>query len=288
MDFCLELEKPVIVTTDKNICGRNIRKNLLEKWPFKETKEFFDDKPIYKYEHIRLIESKKDVIYADHLNSLDADLFIFGSRHQSQANKKSLLTHVTGNLSKDNSHGGNPLELSFASTRAIREAYLSLLEEKKKQELLEFDVTVEATHHGPTNLNAPVIYIEVGSTDLEYNNKKAVSAVANTIIKVCSGDNTEEIIPSICFGGGHYATRFNELMELTNVAIGHILPKYHRKNLTTSIVEQMIEKTIEQTKWAIIDRNSLNASLVKIIENGCSTSKVEVVKARDIKYSKNK
>lgn len=276
--------KPVIVTTKQNICGRNIREILLKKFDFRELEEEFDNTPILSYNNIRLVFSEKDVIHSDHLDKLDADLLIFGSRHKSEANKPSLLTHITGNLSSDNSHGGNPLELAYGSTRAIREAYLTLKQEKEKHDLTAFDVTVEATHHGPTSLKTPLIYIEVGSTELEYNNENALLSVTNAIMKVCQIKNECEIIPSICFGGGHYATRFNELMELTSIAIGHILPKYHKEHITQEIVEQMIDKTIEKVKWAIIDRSSLNANLIQIIKDGCSTRGVEVVKVKDIKY----
>jgi hypothetical protein len=39
-------------------------------------------------------------------------------------------------------------------------------------------------------------------------------------------------------------------------------------------------------KWAIIDRSSLNSDQIKIINDGCSTRGVEVVKAKDVKYGK--
>ncbi|MHA1212280.1 MAG: D-aminoacyl-tRNA deacylase [Candidatus Heimdallarchaeota archaeon] len=282
----MNLKAPVIVTTTQNICGRNIRETLLTHWNWSESSESFDGTPILQHKQIRLINSKKDVIYTDHCDYLGADLLVFGSRHKSEANKPSLLTHITGNLGQDNTHGGNPCELAYGSSRAIRKSYLGLLQQKESLGLPDFDVTVEATHHGPTSLTTPLIYVEVGSTEVEYHNEHALLAVANTIMSICLNDQEEKIHPSICFGGGHYTTRFNELMELTPVAISHILPKYHKNNLTVEIVEQMIDKTIEKVKWAIIDRSSLNADLIQIIKDGCSTRDVEVVKARDIKYGK--
>lgn len=282
----LKLKQPVILTTKQNICGQNIREALLENWDFKETSESFDGTPIFQYQYVRLIYSERDVLESDHCDSLNADMLIIGSRHKSVANKPSLLTHITGNLGKDNSHGGNPFELSYGSTRAIRESYLGLMKEREKLNLEDFDVTVEATHHGPTAMKTPLIFVEVGSTEKEYNNKQAVLAVSNIIMKICLNQKEEEIIPSICFGGGHYATRFNELMEITPVAIGHILPKYQKENLTVKIVEQMIDKIIEKVKWAIIDRSSLNTDQIRIIKDGCSTRGVEVVKAKEVKYGK--
>ncbi|MBD3192647.1 MAG: hypothetical protein GF308_18545 [Candidatus Heimdallarchaeota archaeon] len=279
-------KKPVIITTKQNICGINIRKKLLENWEFTPTDQLFDGTPIYQYQNIRLMYSEKDIIYADHCDDLETDLFIMGSRHKSKANRKSLLTHVPGNLSKDNSYGGNPLELAYASTRAIRTAYQTLKRYQQQFNLREFDVTMEATHHGPSNLKSPVIFVEVGSTEKEYNNDDALLAVAKTIIKICLEKEDKKIIPSIGFGGGHYATRFNEIMDLSPVAMGHLLPKYQRKNLTQTMVEQMIDKTIENVEWAIIDKSSLNNDQISIIEDGCSTRGVEVVQARDIKYDK--
>ncbi len=282
----MKLKKPVILTTKQNVCGINIRKALLDNWDFVETEEAFDGTPIYEFRGIRLVYSEKDVINADHCDILNSDLLLYGSRHKSEANKPSLLTHVTGNLGKDNSHGGNPVELAYACTRAIRESYLGLKKEKDLLDLDEFDVTVEATHHGPTSMKTPLLFVEVGSTEVEYNNEKAVLAVARTLMNICLNQDKEEIIPSICFGGGHYATRFNELMELTPVAIGHILPKYQKNNLTAEIVGQMIDKTYEKVKWVIIDRSSLNAELIQKIKDGCLTRDIEIIKARDIKYGK--
>lgn len=282
----MKFKKPIIVTTKQNICGQNIHETLLSNWDFKETEERFDNSPIFQFRNIQLVISEKDVIFSDHLDILGADLLIFGSRHKSEANKPSLLTHITGNLGSDNSHGGNPFELAYGSTEAIRTAYLTLKQQKEENELNDFDVTVEATHHGPTNLKTPLIYVEVGSTEIEYRNKKALNSVAKAIIDICEIKEDKNIIPSICFGGGHYATRFNELMEITSVAIGHILPKYHKEDISEEIVEQMISKTVEKVKWAIIDRSSLNASLIQIINDGCSTYGVEVVKAKDVKYGK--
>lgn len=282
----MNFKKPVILTTKKNICGINLRKTLLDNWDFEESSEFFDGTPIFTYKNIRLVYSVKDVIESDHSDLLKADLLLYGSRHRSEANKPSLLTHVTGNLGSDNSHGGNPYELAYTSTRAIRLSYLGLKEQKTRLGLDNFDVTVEATHHGPTSMKTPIIFVEVGSTEVEYNNPNALLAVSNTLMNICLDNEKKEILPAICFGGGHYATRFNELMEITPVAIGHILPKYHKKNLTQEIVQQMIQKTIEKVKWAIIDRSSLNNELIQIISDSCSTRNVEVVKAKELKYGK--
>ena len=282
----MTFKNPIILTTNKNICGINIRKSLLDNWDWVETKYTFDESPVLQHKNIRLVYSEKDVIEADHCDLPDADLLIYGSRHRSQANKPSLLTHVTGNLGPDNNYGGNPFELSYASTRAIRQSYFSLKKEQRNLNLDNFDVTVEATHHGPTSLKIPLIFVEVGSTEVEYQNMKAISAVARTIMSLCLDKPLTNIIPCVCFGGGHYTTRFNELMELTNVSIGHILPKYQRENLTVNIVEQMIDKTIEKVKWAIIDRSSLNAEQIQTIKDGSSTRGVEVVKAKDVKYGK--
>jgi len=283
----VSFKEPAIVTSPVNICGRNIRKALLELLDWEETSESFDGNPILRHKNIRLVLSKKDIIETDNCDSLGADLLIFGSRHKSEAQRASLLTHVPGNLGKDNSYGGNPLELAVASTRAIREAYLTLKQEHAvTPELESFDVTVEATHHGPTNMQTPLIFIEVGSTITEYQNPFAIHAVAKTILSLCTNKPTQEIIPSICFGGGHYATRFNELMELTSVAVGHILPKYQKDNLTVEIVEQMIAKTIEPVRLAIVDRSSLNAKQIQVIKDACSPYDIEVVKAKDVKYGK--
>ncbi|MEA2071505.1 MAG: D-aminoacyl-tRNA deacylase [Asgard group archaeon] len=279
-------KKPLIITSQKSICSKNIFDYLRENYGFSEKIEETDKWVIFKNDHCRLASIEDELIYADFCQEFDSDLLIFGSRHASASNKPSLLTHVTGNFSDDISYGGEPYQLATVSTRAIKLAYTSLKEQQIKRKLTKFDVSVEATHHGPTNISTPLLFIEVGSTDIEYKNMEAIAAVSETIMKVANIKELQEIIPCICFGGGHYATRFNEIMEDSPAAIGHILPKYQRDNLTKKIVQQMIEKTLEKVQWAVIDRNSLNKKLVKIIEAGCETYNVDVVKARDIKYQK--
>ena len=199
--------------------------------------------------------SNKDLIYADHLDNLETDLFIFGSRHKSESQRPSLLVHSTGNWSNEALFGGNPFELAIAPGYAIKEALLELKNQRERLNL-PFEVTLEVTHHGPTSLSKPLVFIELGSNETHWKNKLGAEAVANAIMKVAFSKNRFKT--AIGFGGTHYCPNFNRLIFNSNIATSHIAPKYALEN-----IEQMIEKTVTRTlekiELAILDWKGMNS-----------------------------
>ena len=52
----------------------------------------------------------------------------------------------------------------------------SILMEMKRlaeQKGLKYDVTLEVTHHGPTELSVPSLYAEIGSTEIQWKDPEA-------------------------------------------------------------------------------------------------------------------
>ena len=95
----------------------------------------------------------------------------------------------------------------------------------------EFDLTLETTHHGPV-LHKPTLYIEIGSTENEWNRTDVADCWAESIShvlgfstgKLSKIDNNLDVM--IGFGGGHYAPRHKAIILESNFYLGHVIANY--------------------------------------------------------------
>jgi len=247
------------VTSEKDMASQTIKSVLIEEYGFLPTGENFEENPILAAdESTLLITTKHDMIFCDHLEEhFDAEVFIFCSRHRAESAKPALLVHSTGNLGAEALFGGNPQKLSISAPSLVSKALFRLQSEKEKRGLTEFDVSLEVTHHGPTSMNSPLVFVELGSDEQYWVHKDAARAVAAAIM-----DCVKE--PLLCesvigFGGTHYASKFNKLALEKEYKIGHMAPKYAIDELTIDVVKQMISRTIGTVTCAIIDWKGMNA-----------------------------
>lgn len=195
-----------------------------------------------------------------------SDLFVFASRHRSEAGNPCFTVHATGDWARK--------QLSATSARAIKTAFDFLA----KNPVEGFDVTLEATHHRPVGLKTPSLFIEVGSSEREWENPGACGLVAECIVEVCKNYAFKECKPVIGVGAGHYCPSFNEL-EAKDYGFSHIAAKYALDHIDSKAVRQAIEKTAEQVECAVIDwkgctgeqRKKITAALE---ENGLSYEKI--------------
>ena len=106
---------------------------------------------------------------------------------------------------------------------------LSLAQSRELDE--QFDLTLESTHHGPL-LERPALYIEIGSTEREWENTRAAELWAEVISDNLglSGNQPVKWSPGgdvmIGLGGGHYAPRHKAVLSDSELWAGHILANY--------------------------------------------------------------
>ena len=123
------------------------------------------------FKNIRLHISNFDLLNLEELDRIfpDSQLYVFLSKHISKRQIPALTCHFPGNFS-DNYYGGNPRELAitypFLQKQYIREV------NKVRSSIPNYQIIIEATHHGPTSLKKPVPFIEIGSTVLEWKDEK--------------------------------------------------------------------------------------------------------------------
>ncbi|MHA1275879.1 MAG: D-aminoacyl-tRNA deacylase [Candidatus Helarchaeota archaeon] len=247
---------PIIIISNKDLAGKTIKQQLIATGKFVKTEREFEGNMIYEEitTKVPIITTNRRLIEATHLSEFfETDLFIFASKHKSESEKPSLLVHAPGNWTDDNSYGGNKRELAYTSAIIIKNV-LKLLMQKRDEAHLNYDVTSEVTHHGPTNLSSPCVFIELGSNEIYWQELQGARIVAEVILKVISKSYSEENLKyAIGFGGPHYATNFNKIQLSTDYAISHIAAKYVLDELSEELVNQARMKTVEQPICAILD-----------------------------------
>ncbi len=260
----------LIVTSERDEASKNMFKLFIENFNFKETNKEYQGNPIYKYKDFYLIKIKDDLIYADYLDKdfHEAELIIFASKHSSKEGRPTLTVHSDGNFCKAE-FGGKDYTLSIAPALYIKSALLYYYE----NQLENYEVSLEVTHHGP-NLNKPSLWIEVGSTEKEWNDLKAIELACENIINLKPIKSEE----AIGFGGPHYAPKFTKVVINEDVAVGHIMPKYVMDCTKEEMIEQMVEKTIPKVDYALIDWKGTKSEFRKKI--------IEKLKKLGIEYRK--
>ncbi|MFT4946909.1 MAG: D-aminoacyl-tRNA deacylase, partial [Natronomonas sp.] len=161
----------------------------------------------------------------------DPDLLVFASRHSGETGEL-LTAHHTGNVGPAE-HGGEENALARACPNA-HDAVLDALREHAPE---SYEVGMECTHHGPTTVGAPSMFVEVGSAKPQWEDEAACRAVAKAILDLRgvspdqpAGDEAEanrsrvdrDRRHLVGFGGGHYVPRFERIVRETGWSVGHI------------------------------------------------------------------
>ena len=235
----------VVMSTKVDLASMNIKEKLVENFGFSETDALFDGNPVFRRGDVLLLTTNEEMIYYDNLDAaietqlgIKPELIVFASRHASKAKMPALTTHVTGNWGKA-MYGGKDRSLAIAHPTAMKLALLKLNELND----LGWTVCYEATHHGPSELNVPSLFIEIGSGEEEWVNDRAGEILAETIVHVLeNAGKKHEFKPALGIGGGHYAPKQTKRALEGELAFGHILPKYAQP-----VDEAMLTKAIERT-----------------------------------------
>ncbi|TFG24346.1 MAG: hypothetical protein EU529_04590 [Promethearchaeota archaeon] len=275
----------LVITSTEDIASMNIRDKLLNSalYSFKKIDDKWHNNPLFIFEGFTSDPEKKNSylnenqIYLGltddpliHLNELkldesdiNPDLLIFASRHKSETERPAFLVHTTGNWSNKADFGGKPRVLSKSSAILLKSAYVSLESQRSKKQMLDFSLDIEVTHHGPTSLEKPLIFLELGSSEKEWKIEKGALVVGHAILDTCleyvefRKKKPPEI--GIGFGGPHYAPQFQKLISNKNVAISFICPKYFIRDLNKEMIEQMISNNLEQINCFLIDWKGTNS-----------------------------
>ncbi len=210
------------------------------------------DDGVFEKDGVYLIEREEDVLYLEGLDDVSdrfgLEYLVVVSRHSSAKQIRSLSVHPTGNFGTAK-YGGRDKELSYTFANGMHRVFIELLNRNPG----DYQVTLEVTHHGPTQFKTPLFFAEVGSTEKEWTDPDAVEALVRSILEGNKRKKKTEV--AVGFGGGHYAPKFTPLEE--TIAFGHICAKYNAGYLDESMVSQMIQKVWDGVDFAVIDEKGL-------------------------------
>jgi D-aminoacyl-tRNA deacylase len=258
----------LIVRSRTDPASKNIAQQLIDNHGlFRELK----GAEIYRKDTVRLTSLDKLCIYAAPAElPSDIDSIIFASKHVSSTGKPALTVHTTGNLTTSADFGGNPEEVAFVDPTIVRRVLRGLRDGASK-EGLDIDVTMEATHHGPTSFPCPVCFVEIGSGPREWENSVLGKIAADAIIAAATTVPGAE--PSaVGFGGTHYAAKHTRICLDGDYQIGHVVPKHAiEKGVSDQTIRATIRKTTGSCKTALVDWKGLGGlerrRLVDSLEN---------------------
>ncbi|MEM2141200.1 D-aminoacyl-tRNA deacylase [Nitrososphaera sp.] len=226
-----------------------------------------------RYGDIALHVTKESLLTLEDLDKTypDARAFVFLSKHRSDSGIPTLTCHCTGNFS-DAPFGGNPGEIAMAWP-ALQKAYLKAI---AKAGVPGYDVIIEATHHGPTSLAKPVLFIELGSSEKQWADRNAAKAMCRCILGVLQDVEPCKKV-GIAIGGTHYPTKFNKLLLESDFGLAAVASKHSLGAIDERMLDQMIRKSSEKVTHVILDAKGLGSHKDRITKLAEKTG-LEVMK----------
>jgi len=262
----------LIVASKKDVASLNIRKQILDNYNHRETNESFQENPVYTFKinqkDVRLVTLNDESIYAQNLadsfNNLE--LVVFISRHSSLSGTPTLSVHTPGNLGNAEL-GGISRKVSISPANTMRDT-LKAMAKFKQAAHIEYQVSYECTHHGPS-LNVPAMFAELGSSPAQWSDSNAAEVVARAVVEGLATFKLSNAKPVLGIGGPHYNGKFTKMALEIEVAFGHMIPKYAVADADLAMLKHCVEQTMEKVEAVILDwkgiRGENKAPLVQML-----------------------
>jgi D-aminoacyl-tRNA deacylase len=263
----------VLVTSGHDLAGRTMSSYLIRNAEFaiesKRGEVYGESYRSQRHKNILFHIFSGDLLTSEKVSDLysGADVFIFLSKHRSNSSIPTLTCHFTGNFSADNSYGGNPREIAI-SYPSLLKAYLKAIT-AARQRVPEYEVIIEATHHGPTSLNKPVLFVELGSSEKQWADENAASVICDTLLDILDNGFERCKKVGIALGGTHYPRKFNKLLLDSKFGLAAVASKHNLEAIDHAMLNQMIEKSIEKVTHIVLDSKGLGKQkdrILKIVE----------------------
>lgn len=216
------------------------------------------------HKNVKLHIHNGSLLHLENLDEVypDASSFIFLSKHRSDSKIPTLTCHCTGNFA-DNPYGGNPREIAI-SYPGLQKAYLKAITAARHR-VPKYDIVIEATHHGPTSLKKPVLFIELGSTKEQWANRHTASVMCETLLGILGNRLERCKMVGIALGGTHYPTKFNKLLLESEFGLAAVASKHNLEAINEQMLNQMIEKSVEKVTHIIVDSKGLGSHKERIL-----------------------
>ena len=234
---------------------------LTEEYGFKES-ENFKNSQIFVRNEDALVFSGKDVLQIDDLD-FSPEAYIFLSRHFSQSGTPTITSHFPGNIGEDTSHGGRARELAWTYP-SLQKCFMQSVW-KLKDEARPYDIVIESTHHGPTSVDRPVLFVELGSTEKEWTDLHGASVVCKALSATLDNFKKSTKI-GIGLGGSHYSEKFTRLLAEGDAALAGFISKHNLPNVTEDTIDSLVSRSCEEITEAYLDWKGMGQEKQRIIE----------------------
>lgn len=257
----------LLAAYDKDPAGKNMADYFMQ--------DMTQNGPIYKGKSFDLILLDTPVISADWLESkFDYDGFVFLSKHAAKSGVLALTCHSTGNFDEA-TLGGNPQQVAVPFPSLQKRYFVNLWKEQDR--FSKFDITLETTHHGPTALSKPSIFVEIGTTLSEWNDASLCHDVAAILERaITQSDDTTRYTAAIGFGGTHYPRRFTREVIHGKYSFGSIIPKHAMQYINKSLLDHIIERNVK-VQVALLDWDNMGPHRRRVL-NLLNETNLEVVR----------
>ena len=217
---------------------------------------------IYRGSYYDLAVISTPAISADWLEDrYDYDGFVFLSKHFAESGVLALTCHSTGNFAEAR-FGGNDRQVAIPHP-ALQKIYLQALQENRDQ-FAGFQITIEATHHGPTALGKPAIFVEIGTSEEQWSDVSLCSSVAK-IVHQTMAQGRAGFPVAVCFGGTHYPEKFTRELLYGRYALGTVMPKHALDVLDEELFCHILEQNKDATA-ALLDWTGLGKNKQKVVD----------------------
>jgi D-aminoacyl-tRNA deacylase len=243
----------LIVASTEDVAGMNIAQQIIDHYDFEKVEEVFHQNPVYSRKvqnrEVKLVFVNEEIVNTQFITKFfKPQLLVFISKHRSVSGRPTLSVHTPGNLAEAEL-GGIPRKVSISPASALRNALLEMATAKEDMGL-RYEVSYECTHHGPS-LDVPAMFVELGSSLMQWRDQKAAKAVARAAMAAVSKQSRYKAVLGV--GGPHYNAKFTRIALSTPTAFGHIIPKYAVSRVDSEMVKQCVDRTLEKVDSVILD-----------------------------------
>src|SRR5206468_3107064 len=252
----------VLVSSSKDPASQNLARELVENQGFASTRIAFRGRALHQKDSLLLATIDEEIIRPPNLDDyFNPQAYIFLSKHRAKSGVPSLTAHTTGNFGEAEL-GGNPREIARVNPDLLKNYLISLT--KQGEAVSGYQVTAEATHHGPTSLNKPVLFVEIGSDEENWKDRDAAKAVASALLQSLREARSWDKV-AVGFGGTHYPEKFNKLLLEDEFAFAAIVPKYALQEVDSALFGQILQKSTKLPRYALLDWKGLGPKKDKIV-----------------------
>ena len=237
---------------------------LARKHGFESTRITFNSRPLLQRESLILATIDDEIIFPPDLDAyFNPQAYIFLSTHRSESGIPSLTVHTTGNFTHKEVLGGRPREVGMIDPD-LQKNYLMALG-SRRDSLDGYEITIESTHHGPTSLRKPVLFVELGSSEKEWGDERAGEIIADSLVEsLTKGKRGWEKV-GLAFGGTHYPEKFNKILLESDYSLSAVVAKHSLNWIDSEMFGQLIQRTTRFPKYIMVDWKGMGQHRDKIL-----------------------